>query len=436
MKPKTSLEYNITALSATLDSITEKQQIWAQKKIFLNWGVISRNKFHCLECSYVWKEESNKPINPKTIHCPSCLKKLKIFEYNQVYFKEIEYWSVVTVTENFQVVRILCSYKHMKKNQVPHYAHFEVMQHWITPLGEVRTLSKSTNAFAQAFDSWKMYTNLEIRPKGFQKTNKFYINPYRIYPVRQTLPIIKRNGFKYSFHNIAPQILFTAILKDSYAETLLKAKQIKLLSYYLGATQQRIKENWQAVKMVLKTNYYIKDYNLWEDYIALLKYFKKDLCNSAIVCPKCLNESHNRLVAKKREIQRKLKMEQMRHEIAEAQKRYAKEKKHFFGLAFSYGNLKISVIENVRHFMEEGDLLQHCVFTNEYYTKKDSLLFSARIANTPIETVEVSLSKMEIIQSRGIKNKASKHHSQILKLINKNLYQISGRMNKNKAVRV
>ncbi|WP_211253759.1 PcfJ domain-containing protein [Flavobacterium daejeonense] len=46
--------------------------------------------------------------------------------------------------------------------------------------------------------------------------------------------------------------------------------------------------------------------------------------------------------------------------------------------------------------MEEGDALNNYLFTNEYFKKKDSLIFSARIDNTPIETIEVSFSKMKI----------------------------------------
>ena len=85
-------------------------------------------------------------------------------------------------------------------------------------------------------------------------------------------------------------------------------------------------------------------------------------------------------------------------------------------------------MENVSEFMEEGDNLKHCVFTNEYFKKKDSLLFSARIDNKPIETIEVSLSKMEIAQCRGMKNNKSPHHKVIMELMEKNLYQIRSRI--------
>ncbi|MFH7002120.1 PcfJ domain-containing protein [Flavobacterium bizetiae] len=163
------------------------------------------------------------------------------------------------------------------------------------------------------------------------------------------MPILKRNGFKTSVYNIAPQILFTSLLKDSIAETLLKSSQVTLLSYYLQSHEQHIKENWQAVKTCMKYSYKIEDFKIWEDYIALLRWFKKDLNSPDFVCPDNLNESHDKLVVKKRELQRKKHLLKMRAEIQQAQVLYNQEKKQFFGLCFRYNNLTIEILENIRN---------------------------------------------------------------------------------------
>lgn len=430
MIPKTIIEKEITKLSTTLRPISAEMHAWAEKSIFLKWGVLSRGKFHCLECMHSWKPDVNKPDCQSYIKCKACIGKLKMQQYNKSNFTEIEYSAVLDVYQGYQVVRIICSHKHMKKNFTPSHFHKEVMQHWINPQGEVRTMSLSTNVFSNVYDAWQYYSPLEIRPKEFQNSPKYRINPYKIFPKMKVLPVLKRNGFKTGFFNVAPQILFTSLLKDSIAETLLKSSQTSLLSYYLISHEQHIKENWQAVKTCLKCNYKIEDFKIWEDYIALLRWFKKDQNSSNLVCPENLNETHDKLVAKKRELQRKKYLLKMRSEIEQAQVLYEQEKKQFFGLCFSEENITITVLENVTQFIEEGDTLKHCVFTNEYYKKKDSLLFSARIGNKSIETIEVSLSKMEISQCRGIKNTYSKHHKVILKLMQRNFYQISSRMKK------
>lgn len=432
MKAKTIIEKQITDLSATLSPLTEQIHSWIEKSIFLKWGVLSRGKFHCLDCSHSWKSDIKNPASQNFVKCSECNGKLKMHQYNQVHFKEIEYSAVLDTKGGFQVVRIICSHKQMKKHLVPTYFHKEVMQHWINQKGEVRTMSLSTNAFSQAYDAWQYGSSFEIRPKGFQNSPKYNINPYKVFPTMKVLSVLKRNGFKTGFYTIAPQILFTALLKDSRTETLLKSSQTSLLSYYLKSHEQHIAQNWQAVKICIKQNYKIEDYKIWEDYLELLRWFKKDLCSKSIVCPENLNQAHDKLVVKKRALQRKKYLEQMRKEIQEEQEKYSKEKKSFLGLSFSDENITIALLENVQDFMEEGDTLNHCIFTNEYFKKKDSLIFSARINNTPIETIEISLSKLKIVQCRGLKNNNSKHHKMILNLMNKNLYQIRSRMKNSK----
>ena len=427
MIPKTSIEKQLTALSASLAPITREVEAWAEKNIFLDWAVLSRGKFYCLQCAHSWKPSDSESCC-KFINCAHCKAKLKMQACNQVHFKEIEYFAILETCAGYQVVRIIIAYKHMKKNFMPTYFCKEVMQHWISQKGEVRSFSIGTNVFSNTIDAWKFYSPLEIKPKDFFRNAKYYINPFKVYPKVKVLPLLKRNGFKNSVYNIAPHLLFSSLLTDSTAETLLKAKQQNLLQYYLGASRQRVKHNWQAVKTVIRNNYKIADVQIWEDYLELLRYFKKDMSCPAYVCPENLSMAHDHLVQKKREILRKKKLQDLRLEIEKAQKRYASDKKRFFGLFFNEKELSISVIENVKDFMQEGDDLGHCVFTNEYYDRKDSLILSAKMAEKSVETIEISLSRMEILQCRGLKNNPSKHHKRILSLMSKNLYQIKARM--------
>lgn len=82
-------------------------------------------------------------------------------------------------------------------------------------------------------------------------------------------------------------------------------------------------------------------------------------------------------------------------------------------------------METVQEFMEEGDALKHCLFANDYHAKSDSLILSARINSKPIETIEVSLSKMKVVQSRGMQNNPTKQHDQIVALVESNMDKIS-----------
>ena len=72
--------------------------------------------------------------------------------------------------------------------------------------------------------------------------------------------------------------------------------------------------------------------------------------------------------------------------------------------------------------------MHHCVFSNGYYKKDDSLILSATINGKRIETIEVSISQLQIIQCRGACNKETKYHNRIINLVNRNMSLIQKRI--------
>ena len=103
-------------------------------------------------------------------------------------------------------------------------------------------------------------------------------------------------------------------------------------------------------------------------------------------------------------------------------------KAKFFGIAFTDGTINIRVLESVQEYLEEGNVLHHCVFTNEYYIKPNSLILSATISGKRLETIEVSLETMKVIQCRGLCNQNTEYHDQIINLVHRNMKQIRQRM--------
>lgn len=77
---------------------------------------------------------------------------------------------------------------------------------------------------------------------------------------------------------------------------------------------------------------------------------------------------------------------------------------------------------------KEGKLLHHCVFSNAYYKREDSLIMSATVDGRRMETVEFSLSRMEVCQCRGKSNQLSAYHDRILNLVRDNIPLIRERM--------
>ena len=424
MEPKTKLEKKVVELSAQLPKITEKQAQWAYQKCFYSYATRLRSNVYCLECGHTWKDNSPEWHNEIAgCKCPKCESELKMFKHNGN-CRKTEYFSILTTIGDFQVQRVIIVHKDMKKKTQARNCFVEVIQHWVGLDGKKTTLSLNINGQTMYYDSWRYGTGLEVRSHSNNSHLRDNINVFAVYPERKILPIIKRNGFKGNFYDIPIHKLFSMLIKDSFAETLIKTNQISLLKYYAEA-RGPISATWMPpIKICIRNNYIIKDISTWMDYVQLLIYFRKDLRNSQYVCPSDLKLAHDRLVSKKRIIQRREKLITMRSEIEQAQKEYIKQKKKYFELEFSKNNITVKVIETVREFMEEGDDLGHCLFTNEYYKKPDSLVLSARIKGKPIETVEVSLTDLKIIQARGQGNKVTKYHKEIVNLVNSNLHRI------------
>jgi hypothetical protein len=278
---------------------------------------------------------------------------------------------------------------------------------------------------------------MEIRiPTSSKAATRHEIGPYKVCPGMKVLPIIRRNGFKGRFHGISPHTLFSKILTDKKAETLLKFRQYDVLRHYLKEdfNCDQIVKYWPSIRICIRNGYEIKDASIWIDYLEFLEFFGKDLRNSFYVCPENLKGSHDRYLKKKKQFDRQQKIEELKKKIAKEQKVFAKQKGKFFGLIISDGNIVVKPLESVEEFLLEGDELGHCIFEREYYKKPNSLILSARIKDKPIETIEVSLSRMTIEQARGAKNNPTKYHKRIVSLVQDNMHRISQIKNQKQVV--
>jgi len=432
MIPKTRIQKLVAGLSPSIPPITDKHKAWVSKKCFDKFAVVSRKTLYCLECGHSWKNTSplaNSVLGPD---CPECHFRGKLVSKYSRLHSQAAYFAVLTTRAEMQVVRMFWGEKHMKKRMKPSYWFCEVMQHWVLPSGKVITMSKSVNGFSFAYDSWRFASDLEVRPKSFHFCKRYDIAPYKICPRGRILPIMKRNGFSGHFYGLPPHRLFSIILLEPIAETLLKAGQIKLLEYceqyYYHYNKvnipDRILDIWPSIKICIRSGYIINDTSIWFDYLGFLSYFGKDLRNAVYVCPPDLQLAHDHLMRKKRDIERKLRIKELREKIEADQPEYLRQKGKFLKLSFSENEITVKTLETVEEFLEEGDKLNHCAFTGSYFKKPDSLVMSARIGEKPIETIEISISRMIILQSRGYGNMPSQYHDRILKLVKENLPRI------------
>ena len=425
MKPRTKIQKEVMHLSKRLPKITEVQRRYAFHHSFEHIGRRSaKGIITCGECGHQWQGNGALADTLCGCTCPHCGMELKIHTTRKRVFKENEYFSIITACKGYQVIRFFFAKAYYKIGQAAEYSIYEVAQRWIAPNGKFETIAKLRGISFIYYDLWQEYSPMEIR----RNHHVYDITPACTYSRVRIIPELKRNGFKGEFHNLQPFELFCELLKNNQAETLIKTGQYNLLSYFIRYSSKSIATYWNAIRIATRSKYIVEDAGIWCDYIDLLRYFNKDTNNPKYICPADLKVEHDRLVQKKTERLERERIEQQKHKALENERKFQELKAKFFGISFTDGTIQVRVLESVAEFLEEGTAMHHCVFTNTYYLKPDSLILSACIDGKRIETIEVSLKTLKVLQSRGVCNKNTEYHDRIIELVNKNKRLIRKRM--------
>lgn len=420
MKPKNKFQKQIVEASKKLAPITQEQIQWGYENVIEHIGQkTAKGVITCLECNHQWTDTTTK----ERCNCPNCKTKLKVEVTRKRSFLDYEYLCIVTVCEGFQVLRFLYVECKMKKGEEAQYFHSEVVQRWIAPNGKFATMARLKPMGLFRYD-WNWWSDLEIR----HEKSLYNITPTEIYPRQKMIPEVQRSGYsKQLMSNLTPFDVFRFLLSGNKAETLVKTGQTDFFRYF-AYTSRDIDNYWASIRICLRNGYNIKDVSTWCDYIDLLRFFGKDVHNSNYVCPKKLNAEHDKYVKKKRKYYEQKRREEAKKEALEHEAFFQEMKSKFFGIEFTDGLIHVRVLESVYEIMHEGDAMHHCLFTNEYHLKADSLILSAYTDEKRLETIELSLSELKILQCQGACNQITEYHTQIMELVNKNIPLIRKRM--------
>lgn len=202
--------------------------------------------------------------------------------------------------------------------------------------------------------------------------------------------------------------------------------QNDLLRLYLNDRSRNFNDYWPSIRIAVRNSYKITDATLWCDYLDALRELGKDLRSPKYVCPADLQREHDRYMDKLIRMEADREIAQNLPSHLRKESNYRKAKAKFFGLAFSDGHISVRVLESVRELIAEGQAMHHCV--GNYHNKADSLILSATINGKRIETVEVSISQLKVIQCRGVCNKTTEYHDRIVNLVNRNMPLIQKRI--------
>jgi len=439
MKPRTKLHFRVVSLAKELLGFSKAQKEWAFKNCLEHRAYATKKAVLCLDCG-----ESFSPdlVKRKTAVCPNCNTKVQVKESRCRTDKQVNYFALAEVVEEFQVIRNFELIAHYKKGMPAKYFLHEIVQNWVGPDGK-NTIYGLHHHSNWCMDSWGGDMEIRINGNSYYNSGKYDVYPRMYHPNSYFKPEYKKYGIDKNLRGISFVDALKFVPNNPKAETLLKIKQYSLLGAFCSHHSNNVSHYWPTLKICFRNKYKVNDASMYFDYLDLLRYFHKDLRNAKFVCPKDLKKQHDRLMNKKREIQRREERERQTQAAIKRQQNlekaivdYVEKFKKFFDLEFTDGDLSIRLLQSVQEFKEEGDELKHCLYTNEYYLKSNSLIFSAKINGKRTETIQLVIPSMTIEQSRGMSNTHTEHHSRIVKLMNKSIPEIRKAMKGSKPKKV
>ena len=420
MKPRNKFENAVLAESRHLRPITKTQSRWAFRECIDHFAYrLPKGRTTCMDCGHSWVMNKHR----ETCTCPHCRSKLQVKETYDRKLQQKQYFTILTTCGEFQVLRMFLLIVGMEKGYKAQTSIIEIGQYWWNMQGR-KAVVAIQRVLGHYVDTFSYYSPMAIRNDNEAYQHIAYSPIYLKFKVTD---ILRRNGFKDNFYGIVPTQLIPALLTDSRVETLLKAGRTDHLRYFLG-NRRTFEELWQSYKIAVRNGYEIADISLWNDYVDTLRRLGKDIHNPKYLCPTDLKGEHDRRHDELLRVREREEIEQKQQKAIEEEKRFKKLKSKFFGICFTDGTIQVHVLESVQEHLEEGVSMHHCVFSNAYYLKEDSLILSATIEGKRIETIEVSLRTLEVVQSRGVCNKNTEYHKQIVNLVNANRGLISRRM--------
>lgn len=424
------------ALAVKLPPITDKQRQWAFDHCFAPRAVykIRKHEVRCLCCGQtaVWdKPFIESFVDVEQYDCPYCGKTMSIEQHTKAtQYREFERFTILTTFRGHQIARTFevdrCNYSS------EHFARYdcnEVFQTWLLPDGKEVITGRPLHRSA-FYTTWDFHKPLDIKHHNASCTGAYQFDDiYDItgsvfYPDARVTPLLRRNGWTRKLMGYQKSISMIEamryLLTVPTAEMLVKTGQLDL---FLNMVRRGNKElpYLHSVRIANRNGYVISDAQMWLDMLQLASDLHLDTHNPSVVCPDDLKDAHDRLLRRYNRHRARIEIEKLAKETPAYESQFQKAKAAFFGISLTSDNVQIRPLSSVMEIAEEGMAMHHCVYSNNYFKKTDSLILGARDHNgRRLETVELSLKTFRVLQSRGKFNQSTPLHAEIVKLVESN----------------
>lgn len=422
-------------LAGKLPPISEKCEHYAYDNVFERRAVynLRSRMVKCMCCGHVMKWE--KPflesfIDVDEYDCFECGRSMSI-EEGAVHdsCSDRKFYTVLTTFKGYQVARTFEVARTNGRGLPTEYSSDEVFQVWLDDDGN-ETITGRPHHRGANYLTWDFHRPWEIKKHNasctgyYQFDDLFNLTGVYFYPHTIVTSRLRRNGWdnqmmRYAnFYSITDGMRYLLSIPD--AEMLYKSGQLDLFMWMVRRGDKVLPYR-HSVCIANRNGYTVSDAQIWIDYLDMASEIGMDTHNPKIVCPSNLTESHNEVMRRLARKHRQEEAEKMRSKSIKDELLYFKTKGRFLDICFGNENIRVNVIQSVADVAEEGKAMHHCVFDRRYYDKPDSLLLSARDGKgNRLETVELSLKSFRVLQSRGVCNKLTPFHEEIIRLVEDN----------------
>ena len=373
MKPRTKYQKQVVTSNKGLRPIKGAQMQWAFRECLDHYAFqLKHGQTTCMDCGHTWTtdEDADKCV------CPKCKAKLEVQRTKRQKAMSSTYFCVLTERKGLQLMRAYQMKAYYRKGQKADIYCWEVARYWMNEKGKVEVMARK-RTMGIYMDTFCYDSDIELRRDN---TTYQHIASFPVCPDMKVIPQIWRNGFDGAFNGIEPLTLFKAMLTDHRIETMMKQCRYGHVRHFIDHPRH-LETCWNAYKIANRNHYLITDIGKWADYICMLVEMGKDIRSPHYICPDNLEAEHDR------------------------------------------------ISEKIREHVLEGKAMHHCVGSGTNYSlNPDCIIFSARIAEQRVETVEFSLEQMKVVQCHGLQNKDTEHHADIINLVNSNARLIEQRM--------
>lgn len=360
--------------------------------------------------------------------------KFKKSELRKIKFKKARYSSTkyknsiykyfmlceLDVVDNIQIIRFFELY-----NERNYKECIEVQRFFIRDDGEMFVMS-----YGSFFSYYSYRFNFNTK-FDFRKYLSIHCYPHKIV-VKNVLPCLKKFfvdiNYLYDYFYIPGFISDLLIMNSSndlnFLESLFSINkemfcEILHATHFIDSGFKYICKFLRTFQLINKWNYKISDMKSYLDHLDLLEKLNLDLRSPKYIAPENFNELHSKLSNKYLKILKK----QKEMENIDLFKKYENKiiKYDLTNFAFEKNNFKIIPLLSLLDFEEESKLNKNCVYSNRYFNKEDSLVFTSFINDEKLETIEYSLEKKKVVQCHGLKNADTQYHDLIIDLANKSI---------------